>query len=134
MDTISKVEKRKEQEKIYLNWDDINKYVDEAINVLQWDKINYIYGIPRGGLIIATLLSYKINKPLLTDICMLNDCSDVLLVDDIADSGKTLKEYMSGREFAQIYTICYKEKSIIQPWYNLEVEENDWIVFPWELE
>ena len=132
MDTINKVKKREEQEKVYLTWDDINKYVDEAINVLQWSKINYIYGIPRGGIIIATLLSYKINKPLLTDISMLNDCSNVLLVDDIADSGNTLKEYMDGREFAQIYTICYKEKSIIQPWYNLEVEENDWIVFPWE--
>ena len=82
-----------EHEKMYITWKDMTDYVDELIQEL--NKNNFkptgVYGIPRGGLILATLVSYKMNIPLLmgaTDGC--------LIIDDIADSGRTLIHYTSN--------------------------------------
>ncbi|MGQ9530822.1 MAG: phosphoribosyltransferase [Candidatus Bathycorpusculaceae bacterium] len=61
----------------------------------------------------------------------------VLLVDEIADTGKSLKlvkEHVMERraEEVRIATIYYKPWSIIKPDYY-EKETNRWVVFPWEI-
>lgn len=60
----------------------------------------------------------------------------VLLVDDIADSGKSLQyaiNYLCEKGVAEIKTatIYYKAKSIIKPDFY-EKETDCWVVFPWE--
>ena len=52
--------------KRYLNWEDVEDLIDILhSNILESDfNIERIYGIPRGGLIPAVLLSHKMGIPL----------------------------------------------------------------------
>ena len=69
--------------------------------------------------------------------CDFGDKKRVLVVDDIADSGETLKTMMDN--FKNLHpnvtfksaTLFYKESSIMEPdfWIN---EADDWIDFFWE--
>jgi uncharacterized protein len=60
----------------------------------------------------------------------------VLLVDDIADSGKSLQlalNYLQNQGAAEIRsaTLYYKRKSVVEPSF-FEKETGCWVVFPWE--
>jgi uncharacterized protein len=60
----------------------------------------------------------------------------VLLVDDIADSGKSLQlalDYLQNQGAAEIRsaTLYYKPKSVVEPSF-FEKETECWVVFPWE--
>ena len=60
----------------------------------------------------------------------------VLILDDVADTGKTLKLvkehlFSKGAEKVKIATIYYKPWSIVMPDYY-EKKTKRWVVFPWE--
>lgn len=135
VDTISNVQMTDSHTKVYFSWQDLTACINtisETINKA-FIKPDFIYGLPRGGLIPATMLSYKLNIPLLTDLTHLTKLDNVLIVDDIADSGETLKELLKDMRAYGIYTIFYKLESIIEPtWYSSLAYPKEWIVFPWE--
>jgi hypoxanthine phosphoribosyltransferase len=61
----------------------------------------------------------------------------VLIVDEVADTGKSLKlvkEHIieEGAEKVKVVTVYYKPWSIFKPDYY-EKENSSWIVFPWEI-
>ncbi len=61
----------------------------------------------------------------------------VLVVDEVADTGKSLKlvkEHIieQGATEVKIATVYYKPWSIVKPDYY-EKETSCWIVFPWEI-
>jgi hypothetical protein len=61
----------------------------------------------------------------------------VLVVDEVADTGKSLKlvkEHIieQGATEVKIATVYYKPWSIVKPDYY-EKETSQWIVFPWEI-
>ena len=61
----------------------------------------------------------------------------ILVIDDLADSGKTLEFVLSLLQennpdaVIKTATLFYKKKSVIVPDYYIE-ETDQWIVFPWE--
>jgi len=72
-------------------------------------------------------------KPLTIDI----RGRDVLIVDDVADSGRTLQVVsdiarLHGARTVHTAALFYKPWSIIIPDYYVE-ETDKWIVFPWEV-
>ena len=113
-------------------------------------------GIAMGGLIpavvLADLLGLEVdavgaklyrgvgergNRPRITqDVSVGIEGRAVLLVDDVADSGRTLeavKEYVLARRPRELVTctIHYKPWSIVKP--DIYIEETDaWIIYPWE--
>jgi hypoxanthine phosphoribosyltransferase len=117
--------------------------------------VNQIVAISRGGLTFGhlcsdflripiatiTIQSYSdiqkrgeimITEPLTTDI----RGKDVLLVDDVADSGKTLTratEYLRdfGPKSVTVATLFYKPRSEFRPDYFAK-QTNKWILFPYE--
>ena len=50
-----------------------------------------IYGIPRGGMCLATKLSYLLGRPLILEKSNLTN--DTLVVDDCTNTGKTLRPF-----------------------------------------
>ena len=91
-------------------------------------KYRYIYGIPRGGLIPATILAHQLGIELIVkdfSHCFVE--GNVLIVDDLADTGKTLEPYTQF----DIATIYWKKWSTVKPTYFLK-ETDKWIVFPYE--
>ena len=92
-----------------------------------------VYGLPRGGLPIAVSLSHRLHLPLLMDYYDRKIVTDkkILVVDDIADTGHTLKDFENKHNI--ICTFHYHEQSIIEPDYWIHKKDDDWIVYPWEL-
>lgn len=126
-------------EKEYLSWGDYNALVDRLIlKVPNIEKYEYICGVPRGGLLLSLIMSYKLNIPVITPSEISNlvyidhlDHKSILVVDDIIDSGKTLVKFVeAGFPIATIYK---QEKCTIKPDWFVESNTN-WIVFPYETE
>ena len=117
--------------KLYIEWKDAENYIDKVCHQYKDNKISGVYGIPRGGLILATLLSYKMNIPLL-----LAPAPNCIIIDDIADSGRTLLHFTENdTQFNKyiITTMFYHPRSIVKPAFSLFEKDNEWIVFPWEI-
>jgi hypothetical protein len=114
-------------EKRFLTWEYIELAVDRLVSQIAASntKIKNITGMKRGGLIPAVMLSHKMNIPYIDKW----ENASTLIVDDICDSGETLKRYKYPCLTATIHT---KKTAIIQPTFWYEVVENEWIVYPWE--
>jgi hypoxanthine phosphoribosyltransferase len=111
--------------KIYLSWDDITILVEDLCNTIASSgvQIKSITGIERGGLIPAVMISHKLNIPYVVKIN-----KHTLVVDDICDTGETLKNIVAGYSA----TLHYKKTAIFTPdFYSKEVG-TEWLVYPWE--
>lgn len=111
--------------KIYLSWDDINILVEDLCNTIASSgvQIKSITGIERGGLIPAVMISHKLNIPYVTKIN-----KDTLVVDDICDTGETLKRSIAG--FTA--TLHYKPTAVFTPDFYAKEVGSEWLVYPWE--
>lgn len=120
-------------------------------------KPDVIVGVSRGGWPPARVLSDLLNTPNLANVkaefylgvaetkgepTLTQPVSTtvlgkkVLIVDEVADTGKSLKlvkEHIikKGAAEARIVTVYYKPWSIVMPDYY-EKKTSRWIVFPWE--
>lgn len=117
-------------DKIKVTWEQMEKYIDKVIEITKDKQFTGVYGIPRGGVVLATLLSYKLHLPLL-----LAPTKGCIIIDDIADSGRTLMHFTENdTQFNKYYitTMYYKNRSLVTPDYYMYTKEDEWIVFPWE--
>lgn len=140
-------------------WDEIYDMLLSLAEKIQRDNFHpdLIIGICRGGWPPARVMSdllespklanisveFYVNiaetksKPVLTEPLSISvKGKKVLILDDVADTGKTLKLvkehlFSKGAEQVKIATIYYKPWSIVVPDYY-EKETKRWIVFPWE--
>jgi hypoxanthine phosphoribosyltransferase len=111
--------------KMFISWDDINILVEDLCHTIASSgaQIKSITGIERGGLIPAVMISHKLSIPYVTKIN-----KHTLVIDDICDTGETLKNIVSG----YTATLHYKPTAIFTPdFYSKEVG-TEWIVYPWE--
>jgi len=150
--------------KVYVSWNDVQRQVQELVRQMWADRWvpDYVVGITRGGLTPANLISQYLNVPMHTlkvslrdddtdcesNLWMQGDAVDslnILIVDDINDSGATLNwiqddwgpEVDWGRNVR--VAVLYDNEasdSIHTPDYSAEsinkVSDPQWIVFPWE--
>lgn len=120
--------------KRFIEWIDINTAIERlAINITNSEiKISAIGGLPRGGLIPAVMLSHRLNIPFVSQANVSNITGNILIVDDICDSGKTLKRF-KFEDNIYTATLHYKTTAKYEPhfWWRI-APENEWIVYPWE--
>tara|TARA_B100001113_G_scaffold345218_1_gene334562 strand:- start:254 stop:652 length:399 start_codon:yes stop_codon:yes gene_type:complete len=121
--------------KEFVSWDLIDEAVTDIAFHLKDTKKDFkgVYGIPRGGVILAVMLSHKLNLPYIENPF---DCEfdDFVVIDDIADTGETLKFYEETFEKSHIVTVHEHEQSIVKPDYSVIDKGDKWIVYPWETE
>jgi len=121
-----------------MSWKWVDDQIDELAKRLKDKKLRYISGIPRGGLIPAIMLSHKLGVTYIPfdeakkfgrhDLRIKNE--EILLVDDICDSGVTMKDYAPRFITA---TLCLRYVSeTIPEYYGEKIEDDRWLVFPWE--
>ena len=108
-----------------LTWNDVDKFISElSIHYRDWEFTG-VYGIPRGGSVLAVMVSHALNIP-----CLFAPCKGCLVVDDISDSGLTLLHFREkGYEIATMF--CKKETVVVPNFYT-GTKTDEWIVFPWE--
>lgn len=114
---------------LYVSWTDVERYTNSLVNYIANNNLKFdgVYGLPRGGLVLAVILSHKLDIPLL-----MAPSKNSLVVDDIADSGKTLLHYNEKGYF--ISTMFYHTDSCVKPsYYSFNKHKNTWIIFPWEI-
>ena len=140
-------------------WNQIYSLLLELAEAIQKSKYepDVIVGVSRGGWIPARILSDLLENPKLANVATeyyvgvaetkqkpsltqpvslpVKD-KKVLVVDDVADTGESLKLVNAhlkeqGASEIRIATIYYKPWSVIVPCYY-EKETSKWIIFPWE--
>jgi hypoxanthine phosphoribosyltransferase len=146
--------------KTYISWDQLHKDIDIlASNITGVDAI---IGVGRGGLIPATLLSYKLNVKVVNNFQLqsyddrniseafklwqspeeifvktFSGNATILVVDDLCDKGKTLefiKNYFTHKNVNLRFATLYIKKgtSFVPNLYVRAYRPEEWLVFPWE--
>ena len=140
----------------YYSYENFKNDTNTLIKEIRDFEVEAVVAVARGGLTLSHAISegldirqvqsirtelydkmQKRDSLTIFDTCRLGDVKKVLVVDDIADSGDTLKavmEYLKSKykdiEFISC-TLFYKKTSVYEPdfWIN---EADDWIDFFWE--
>ena len=123
-------------DKRYLNWNDVDRAINRLVASINSSeiKLDAVGGLPRGGLIPAVLLSHRLSIPFVSQANIASITGNILIVDDICDSGKTLKRF-KFEDNVYTATLHYKTIAEYEPhfWWRL-ASENEWICYPWERE
>jgi len=90
-------------------------------------KCNTIYGIPRGGLVVAVVLSHLLDFPLVTNPEHIGQ--KTLVVDDISDTGKTLSQFRTNVT-ATLHIV--KDTTYVPNFFRKE-RLAEWVKYPWEM-
>jgi hypoxanthine phosphoribosyltransferase len=120
--------------KFYVTWDEIEELVE--LLCLQIAKsgiqITDIYGLQRGGLIPAVMLSHKLGIPMTVNLIS----KTTLIVDDICDSGETFRELFKIHPKSKFACLHFKpHTSHFHPDFSAnKFFSDDWVVYPWERE
>lgn len=155
--------------KIYYDWIQIERWANRiALDILKTDwRPDYIVGLTRGGLVPAVLLSHTLGVPMHTlKVALRDDSADfehnawmpedvvdgknILIVDDINDTGDTLawirddweKSVFKG-DIAYHWHKRIKVAVLVNnlasneqiDWCAMDINKAEypsWIVFPWE--
>ena len=118
-----------------MSWIMFDIAIDKLTEIIDTKNKKYIYGIPRGGMPLAVALSHKLNLEM-TQIPIdhphaLMNGNNTIIVDDICDSGKTIG-WLIEQDW-DCYTWLLRENCKVKPkGYVNYMEENTWVVFPWE--
>jgi hypoxanthine phosphoribosyltransferase len=133
--------------------DEVKKMVDEFVgqNTELMAGIDFVVGVSRGGLVPAALLAARIDKPLVAAYINKNDeiffdradwikRKQVLVVDDVIRSGKTLRLLKNHLEnncnparadfftLFRVVPLADKTRGISA----ISQEVNNDVIFPWD--
>jgi len=101
-----------------------NNYVNRA------KEYKAIHGIPAGGIATAVVMAHVLNIDNILsaeDYKNYENKSEVLVVDDLVDSGATLKKFSESD-----CAVVYKKPHSPQPTYYYKDIESGWVEFPHE--
>lgn len=114
-------------------WKMVESAVDEMVKEYNSKgyECSHVYGIPRGGMVLAVMLSHKLNLPILDFMNDedLEEASKVLLVDDITNTGQTLGVYKESGDI--VFTIHRHVQTVVEPDYYVHKKTIE-VIYPWE--
>jgi len=144
---------------IHLSWMDVEEACIKIYEEMKRDGYTpqSIVALLRGGVVPARIFSdyfdilldfFALDVKLYDGINDRRDQPDIkefygdvrgketLIVDDIWDSGKTMNAVLNylGEEKVKTATLCWKKTAQGKPdYYAIAVEDNVWVIFPWEV-
>lgn len=119
-------------------WKEVEKACAKIVNAIldEGKEIESVFGIPRGGLVVAVMISHLLRKPLIQHAESIDE--KTLVVDDICDSGSTFENLMDelyqGRTIEPLTAALYtRSTSKYMPFCTGElIMDDSWLIFPWE--
>lgn len=116
---------------IQFSWGLFQRYAEKLARIIREDKsIKSVYGIPRGGLFPAAMISEILDIPLILDKKKIKK-NETLIIDEVSDTGKTLNNFNKANGKHKTAVIVLAPHSKHKPTYHV-VEVSDWVRFPWE--
>ena len=116
--------------KRWYSFEEMRGDVEKIASFLRNKRVNKIYGIPRGGLIPAVMLSHLLEIPLVLHKEEIDE--ETVVIDDIVDTGNTISKLPKKGILVSLF---YKAHSKVVPdFYARKVENDEWVVFPFETE
>jgi hypoxanthine phosphoribosyltransferase len=116
-----------------VTWDDFDKAASAIADRAKAVRALGIYGVPRGGLPLAVAVSHQAGIPLIMrrEQVLFDTSNRIFVVDDIADSGKTLKSFLPYD--TSMFAAWFRRSSCAGTlWAVHVIYTKDWIIFPWE--
>ena len=120
----------------YVSWEDVGAFIESIADMYEDLDVTFSgeYGLPRGGLVFAVMLSHRLDIPLLNA-----PAKGCLIVDDICDSGESILHFIKNSSNPscvgdyEVATMYYNRNAIAAPTTHFkEKNPETWIVFPWE--
>ena len=118
----------------YLSNEDVSELVNRLIARHRDASFDAVWGLPRGGVVPAVLVSERLGVPMLWEQPVEAD-GRVLVVDDLVDSGSTAEGVFEalGRLDYRFDALLRKPGSPAAIAPDAKTADG-WVVFPWELE
>ena len=121
--------------KIYVSWKAVEDFVATVDKIVrnQYPAVTGVYGLPRGGLVLAVMLSHKLSIPML-----MSPTPGCLIVDDICDSGESLIHYVKNSSSPNkpkyvTVTMFHKDNALgVVPNIYWKKKGEDWVIYAWE--
>lgn len=139
--------------KLNPSFDEITEACDDMSETIKNLKVETIVAITRGGLVPGVILSQHTDIPMIPISYSSHQGKGefkahnnklpyihgnvILIVDDICDSGHTMKEVVDHYNYGRTvysFSLFFKEGSCITPdifCWKLTADSG-WVVFPWE--
>lgn len=109
-----------------------DKLAAKVVNeILPKREIDSVWGVPTGGAVVAAMLRARLGYPMV-DVPILTTPqggSKTLVVDDICDSGETLKPWHEADVATAVLHV--RPNSVMIPTVSVETT-SDWITYPYE--
>ena len=146
--------------KKYYDYAEIHGFCETLATRLKGGNFDSVVGVSRGGLIPATITAEKMqvrqlrtvgvrsyqlsgmakqSKSILYQSCSPYLTGDILVIDDISDTGETFKflldHFRKNKQINKIITCSLfvrRSTSFIPDYYHTDIIGNEWVVFPWE--
>ncbi|MEA1917500.1 MAG: phosphoribosyltransferase family protein [Campylobacterota bacterium] len=140
----------------YYSYSDLETDTKILVSELKEHQFETIVALARGGMILGQLIAYaldirdiqtlkiesyddekKRDYVTITNTCNIKDGAKVLIVDDIVDSGDTLKKVIEHLNEKYLHvelmsaSIFYKKSALVEPDFKVK-EAKEWIDFFWE--
>lgn len=109
---------------VTISWEQV--YDAAELLAGRWDGRNVaaVYGIPQGGAAPAVIVAGLLGVPMADQVT-----ADTLVVDDLVDSGATLRPYLAG-EF--MHDALFRKPHSPTDLAPLAATVDGWLAFPWE--
>jgi hypoxanthine phosphoribosyltransferase len=148
--------------KATISWNEYNLYLDKITNLIKSeteDRDYDILGISRGGLILAASVAYKLNIKnvfsvgirsytdnnkqqeffIYQSITLADLKKDILLIDDISDTGNTFNYLLSyynkidPEKNIKTVSLATKTNTKHKPNFSIQCfDDTVWVEFPWD--
>jgi len=137
----------------YVSWEAFHRATKALARQLLGQNFTAIVAVSRGGLVPAAIIARELNIRVLDSICVasyqhdkqgslsvlkdasLADSEQLLIVDDLVDTGETAKALRERFPKARFVTVYAKPqgKPLVDN-YVTDIEQDTWIQLPWDME
>jgi len=115
-----------------VQWNEYGELIEKLGSkiIASGKKYTGVYGVPRGGMIVAVGISHILDIPVVCHVVQAT--KRTLIVDDISDSGGTLSQYnISDSDTATLF--IDPNTKYIPTYYVIKNVDKIWINFPYEI-